>query len=54
VPALSGQSPLEAVKTPDGKKKVEKLLEGLETMQDKNPDEAFRIDIKGLRVRLGI
>jgi hypothetical protein len=54
VPALSGQSPLEAVKTPDGRKKVEKLLEGLETMQDINPDEAFRIDIKGLRVHLGI
>jgi hypothetical protein len=54
VPALSGQSPLEAVKTPDGRKKVEKLLEGIEAMQDKSPDEAFRIDIKGLRVRLGI
>ena len=54
VPALSGQSPLEAVKTPDGRKKVEKLLDGLKTMQDKNPDESFRVDIKGLRARLGI
>ncbi len=54
MPALSGQSPVEAVKTPDGKRKVEILLDELEGIQERNPDDVFRVDVNELRKRLGI
>jgi len=54
VPALDGMAPLEAVKTPGGKLRVEKLIDNLELLQHGNIDEVFKIDVNGLRKRLNI
>ncbi len=54
IPALSGKSPLEAVKTPEGRRKVKDLVDGLEDLQNDRPEEPFRVDMAGLRARLGL
>ncbi len=54
LPALSNQSPLDAINTPEGKRKVEALIDDIESMQRRDPDNAFSVDIKGLRRSLGM
>ena len=54
VPAFDGLTPIEAVKTLEGRQKVEEFLDELEIMQHRNIDEAFQVDVNGLRKRLGI
>jgi hypothetical protein len=54
VPALDGLSPVEAVKSQNGKLKVEALLDDLDIMQSRDINNAFNIDINSLRKRLGI
>lgn len=54
IPALGGKTPLEAVKTAAGRRKVEELLDDLDRFQDTRPDDLGRVDVDGLRARLGI
>jgi hypothetical protein len=54
LPALDGLTPLEAVKTLEGKHKVEEILKDIEMRQNRNLDKAFQVDVNGLRKRLQI
>jgi len=54
IPALGGKTPLGAVKTTAGRRKVEDLLDDLDRLQDTRPDDPGRVDVDGLRTRLGI
>ena len=55
IPALDGETPREALRTPEGKKKVEELLKDFENMEErkKRNGEPY-IDIDVLRQRLNI
>ena len=54
IPALGNKTPFQAVKTPEGRKKVEALLADIEKTQEMNPDNAFTVDVNGLRKKLGL
>jgi uncharacterized protein (DUF2384 family) len=53
LPALGNQSPLDAINTPEGRRKVEALIDEIELMQRRHPDNAFSVDVEGLRRSLG-
>lgn len=54
VPALGNRTPAEAVRDPDGREMVESLLAEFERSDSKRRPGAPRIDIAGLRRRLGL
>jgi hypothetical protein len=55
IPALDGKTPREALRTPEGKKKVEELLKDFENMEErKKRDGEPYIDIDVLRQMLNI
>jgi hypothetical protein len=54
VPALDGLPPVEAIKSQNGKRKVEALLDDLDIMQSRDINNAFNVDINSLRKCLGI
>ncbi len=54
IPALDNKTPKQAMKTKEGRRKVEELLNGLEQMQNANPDDPYKVDVNELRKRLGI
>jgi hypothetical protein len=55
IPALDGETPREALRTPEGKKKVEELLKDFENMEErKKRDGEPYIDIDVLRQMLNI
>ena len=55
IPALGGKTPKEAVKTPEGKKKVEELLKDWENVEERKRKEGEHyIDINILRQMLGL
>lgn len=54
LPALGNKTPLEAVRTKEGKEKVAVLLDDLEVSQNTRPKDPFRVDVDGLRKRLGL
>jgi hypothetical protein len=55
IPALGGKTPREAVRTPEGKKKVEELLKDFENVEErKKRDGEHYIDINVLRQMLNI
>ena len=54
IPALGHESPLASVKTAEGRRKVEVLLDDLDRMQTSRPDEPYQVNVDGLRKRLGL
>ncbi len=54
IPALRNLTPLQAVETEEGRASVAELLNHLEERQDAMPDEPFRVEVDGLRKRLGL
>ncbi len=54
LPALGNKTPFEAVRTKEGKEKVAVLLDDLEVSQNIRPKDPFRVDVDGLRKRLGL
>ncbi|MBA7470036.1 hypothetical protein ES707_05313 [subsurface metagenome] len=54
IPALDYKTPTQAVKTKEGRRKVEALLNDLERTQKSMPEEPFKVDVGGLRRRLGL
>jgi hypothetical protein len=54
IPALDHESPLNAVKTEAGRRKVEALLDDLDRHQSLSPEESYHVDVDGLRKRLGL
>ena len=51
---LGNKAPIDAIKTPEGKREVEKILDNLELTLRKNQGTVFHVDVNGLRRRLGI
>ena len=49
VPALGGKTPMQAVKTPDGREMVEALLVGWERQSEKMGPGIYRPDINAVR-----
>lgn len=54
IPLFGGKTPTEAAKTDEGRAKVKAFLDDLEAMQNARPAEPFRVDVNGLRKRLGL
>jgi hypothetical protein len=55
IPALGGLTPREAVKTPEGRARVEELLKDFENMEEKKKKEGQAyLDIQVIRQRLGL
>jgi len=52
IPALGYITPYAAAKTKEGRKLLEKLLEGIEERQNRSPDNVGKIDINELRRKL--
>jgi hypothetical protein len=54
IPALGHKSPLNSVKTAEGRRKVEALLDDLDRIQSLRPEEPYQVDVNGLRKRLNL
>jgi len=55
IPALDGKTPREALKTPEGREKVEELLKDWENMEERRKREGEPyIDINALRQMLNL
>lgn len=54
IPALGYKTPIEAVKTEEGRRQTEVLLLGLEKMQQAMNGEFYKVDVDGLRKKLGL
>ncbi len=54
IPALGYKTPKQAVKTEEGRHRVEALLDFFEKTQDGMPDVPAKVDVNGLRIRLGL
>jgi len=54
IPALGYKTPKQAVKTEKGRHRVEALLDSLEKTQEKMPDMPAKVDVDGLREKLGL
>lgn len=53
VPALDGKTPREMVRTASGRRRVEKILQEIEMIENADAEDA-RVDVGGLRRELGI
>lgn len=54
IPMFGNRTPLEAVRTKEGREKVEAFLDDLEESQNARPADPFRVDVDGLRKRLNL
>lgn len=54
IPMFGNKTPMEAVRTEEGRVKVSAFLDDLEATQNARPTEPFRVDVNGLRKRLGL
>lgn len=54
IPALDYKTPLQAVKTADGRYKVEALIKGIERMQEAKPDNPYKVDTDSMREKLNL
>ena len=54
IPALGYKTPTQAVKTEEGRRKAEALLNDFERIQEAIPYNAFKVDVDGLRKKLGL
>lgn len=54
IPALGNKTPFHAVKTADGKRRVEVILCDIEQSQKRDPDNPYRVNVDELRKKLGL
>lgn len=54
IPALKNQSPLDAAKTPEGRKRLDALLTEFERHNENLPQQEIQADIPAMRKRLGL
>jgi hypothetical protein len=54
IPMFGNKTPLDAVRTKEGREKVEAFLDDLEASQNARPTDPFRVDVDGLRKRLNL
>lgn len=54
LPALGGRTPIQAVKDEEGRRKVMKLIDDVDRMQDRPQSDMPRIDFDRLRRKLGL
>lgn len=54
IPVLNNQTPIEAVKTEDGKRKVKRLLDNFDSLQENMPPYKPKINFDRLRKKLGL
>lgn len=54
LPMLGNKTPVAAVRTKEGRERVKTFLDDLEASQKARPTDPFRVDVDGLRKRLGL
>jgi len=54
IPALGNKTPLQAARTESGRERLEALLLEYENRQERGPQDSPRVDVAGMRKRLGL